>query len=109
MQWDPDHMPDGDSHPYRRAVQLGLKNVPTFADGTDIIQISDITQFVHEQAARLKESKPKGKKKTEEDEEDANGLLVAKERVFVPISALARQMIEMAPPPGEARISEDDE
>ena len=24
LQWDPDHLPNGDAHPYRRAIQLGL-------------------------------------------------------------------------------------
>jgi hypothetical protein len=115
MQWDPDHLPNGDAHPYRRAVQLGLKGVPTFADGTDIVDIQDVSEFVHKQAqlAKLegKSAKPKkGNAKTTANEEASeNELLVARERVFVPTSAVARRMIEMAPPPDEARSREDDD
>lgn len=49
LQWDPDHHPHGTPIDGRRAVQLGLKNVETFLDGTDIIQILDITPFVQTQ------------------------------------------------------------
>ncbi len=30
----------------RRAIQLGLKNVRSFANGDDILRIDDMTQFV---------------------------------------------------------------
>ncbi|UJR34022.1 hypothetical protein I4U23_021436 [Adineta vaga] len=49
LQWDPDHHPHGTSVPGRRAIQLGLKNVEKFLDGSDIIRIVDITSFVQKQ------------------------------------------------------------
>jgi hypothetical protein len=32
----------------RRAIQLGIKNVESFANGDDILRIDDLTQFVAE-------------------------------------------------------------
>lgn len=71
LQWDPDHFPDGTCHPYRRAVQLGLKGVVSFADGSDIIDIVDVTDFVHVQSPIAKS-------------EAMKGLLVASETLYVP-------------------------
>lgn len=57
LQWDPSHSP-GDKgkhvHNVRRDIQLGLKNVKTFANGEDIVKIVDLSQFVKEQAAVLR-------------------------------------------------------
>ena len=39
LQWDPDHHPHGMSVSGRRAIQLGLKRVQSFLDGSDIIRI----------------------------------------------------------------------
>jgi hypothetical protein len=33
LQWDPDHLPDGERHVYRKAVQLGLKKYEGFVTG----------------------------------------------------------------------------
>jgi len=50
LQWDPDHYPDGTSHPTRRAIQLGLRgNTLEQFLGEWILGIEDITPFVHEQ------------------------------------------------------------
>lgn len=49
LQWDPDHNPDGSRHERRTAVQLGLRDVPTFASGEDILRIDDVTPFVVQQ------------------------------------------------------------
>ena len=49
LQWDPDHHVDGSPHLTRRAIQLGLKNVASFSDGTDIVLIEDISDFVYQQ------------------------------------------------------------
>jgi len=49
LQWDPDHHPHGTPVNGRRAVQLGLKKIDTFLDGTDILQIFDVTPFVQTQ------------------------------------------------------------
>jgi hypothetical protein len=49
LQWDPDHHPNGSKHPNRRAIQLGLRGITTFANGEDIVEIQDITSFVNEQ------------------------------------------------------------
>merc|ERR1712137_445438 len=70
LQWDPDHYPDGSRHLTRRAVQLGSKNITTFADGTDIVKIEDISDFVHEQGRVSKH--------------DLLSLRVARERVYEP-------------------------
>lgn len=85
LQWDPDHDHNGHPHIARRAVQLGLKNVPTFIDGTDILCIQDISTFVHTQHAIAK------KKKGE------LSLLVAKERVYTPTSPLAIKAMNLSP------------
>jgi hypothetical protein len=45
-----DHSPSGSPHPARRAVQLGLKGLASFADGSDIVAIQDFTPFVNHQA-----------------------------------------------------------
>ena len=44
-QWDPDHDPYGEPV-YRRAVQLGLKNVRSYIDGDDILDIQNVSEFV---------------------------------------------------------------
>jgi hypothetical protein len=85
LQWDPDHLPDGSHHVYRRAVQLGLKNIKGFASGEDILDIQDVTDFVHEQAAKLPR---RGQIKDE-------SFLVARERVYVPDSDAARNSTEL--------------
>jgi hypothetical protein len=54
LQWDPDHDPDGEPHLARKAVQLGIRNIDTFISGADILQIQDITEFVHEQYQAIK-------------------------------------------------------
>jgi hypothetical protein len=46
---DPDHYPSGERHPFRKAIQLGLKNINSFINGEDILLIQDLTDFVHEQ------------------------------------------------------------
>lgn len=80
LQWDPDHLPNGDPHPYRRAVQLGLKGITSYASGEDIVDIQDITEFVRAQSKLT----------------DNDSLLVARERVYTPTSALARQSIQIS-------------
>ncbi len=64
-------MIDGRPHNTRRAVQLGLKHLTAFQDGTDLVRIEDITDFVLEQGAVAS--------KGLEDE-----LWVAREREFKP-------------------------
>ena len=90
LQWDPDHYPNGSPHPYRRAVQLGLKNVKGFADGEDILCIKDVSEFVHQQAPKVG---------TEE-------LLVARERVYWPSSEEAVKAMELSPFPKEGDENE---
>jgi hypothetical protein len=87
LQWDPDHFPDGTCHPDRRAVQLGIKEVSSFTDGSDILQIVDVTSFVHAQA------------KLAVSQADA-GLMVASERVYMPESRAAIQAIDLTLPTG---------
>eukprot|EP01006_Ploeotia_vitrea_P018938 TRINITY_DN50816_c0_g1_i1.p1 TRINITY_DN50816_c0_g1~~TRINITY_DN50816_c0_g1_i1.p1 ORF type:complete len:285 (-),score=42.77 TRINITY_DN50816_c0_g1_i1:15-869(-) len=60
LQWDPDHSPSGAKVANRRAVQLGLKACTSYIDGTDILDIQDISaqvahnfQFVETEAAEL--------------------------------------------------------
>jgi hypothetical protein len=68
LQWDPDHSPSG-GKVTRRAVQIGLRNVESFINGDDIVQIQDITAKVREQYKYVTA------KKTEE-------LLTPRERVY---------------------------
>ena len=77
LQWDPDHFPNGHRHPYRRAVQLGLKRIGSFSNGEDIACIQDISEYVR---ARM----------------------VARERVYVPHNADHLGYLGLSPPPAEA-------
>jgi hypothetical protein len=54
LQWDPDHAPDG-SKLERRAIQLGLRG-PVLAQYARewILNIEDITDFVHQQYEHVK-------------------------------------------------------
>jgi hypothetical protein len=90
LQWDPDHLPNGRPHVYRRAVQLGLRGVSSYADGSDIVQIMDVSEFVRCQAklACVKRAKRV---------DDA--LLVARERVYTPSAANAADVLQLSPPP----------
>ncbi|XP_071506054.1 uncharacterized protein [Diadema antillarum] len=72
LQWDPDHAPDGEKV-QRRAIQLGLKGETLRKYGTEwIVNIRDVTDFVHEQAKNT-------------NKKQLNLLVVARERVY-PIS-----------------------
>ncbi|MES1909485.1 MAG: hypothetical protein MHM6MM_002214 [Cercozoa sp. M6MM] len=54
LQWDPDHLPNGHKT-QRRAIQLGIKRRPSFANGEDILRIEDITDslVIPQQTAAL--------------------------------------------------------
>ena len=56
LQWDPDHTPSG-GKTRRRAIQLGLKGMASFVDGSDILYIRDITEFVRDQRETLERGK----------------------------------------------------
>eukprot|EP01061_Rhynchopus_euleeides_P015126 TRINITY_DN25964_c0_g1_i1.p1 TRINITY_DN25964_c0_g1~~TRINITY_DN25964_c0_g1_i1.p1 ORF type:complete len:254 (+),score=53.94 TRINITY_DN25964_c0_g1_i1:86-847(+) len=45
IQWDPDYTPGLQKIGDRRAIQLGLKDRPTWASGEDIIRIEDVTHL----------------------------------------------------------------
>lgn len=58
VQWDPDHLPRGERHPARRAVQLGLRGVSLrrYAAGVEggaVVHIADISAEVERQRQRL--------------------------------------------------------
>ena len=89
LQWDPDHFPNSDRHPYRRAVQLGMRDIESFRNGDDFIDVQDITDFVASQR-----NIAKGK--------CWEGLMVASERVYNPISSFARERV------GISEIAESD-
>ena len=80
LQWDPDHLPYGDHHHARKAVQLGLKHVPTFTSGEDILQIEDVTPFVVQQRVFVLK---KGYDKQ---------LLAARERLYTPSKEAAKNL-----------------
>ena len=84
LQWDPDHYPNGDRHPYRRAVQLGLKNVKSYVNGDDIICIQDISEFVREQGRIAFKKK------------EDNTLEVAQERIYTPDSELTLEFLSLS-------------
>jgi hypothetical protein len=48
IQWDPDHTPNGGKM-MRRAIQIGIKQVPWWPTGERFERIIDVTEFVHEQ------------------------------------------------------------
>eukprot|EP01094_Clydonella_sp_ATCC50884_P029022 TRINITY_DN8924_c0_g1_i1.p2 TRINITY_DN8924_c0_g1~~TRINITY_DN8924_c0_g1_i1.p2 ORF type:complete len:253 (-),score=52.86 TRINITY_DN8924_c0_g1_i1:498-1256(-) len=89
LQWDPDHGPSGEKHPYRRAVQLGLKNVHSFGSGEDIVRIEDVSEFVHTQGNIARQK-------------CTDALEVARERVFLPHSAAAAAAVDLSDPPADA-------
>ncbi|KAH3757215.1 DUF4291 family protein [Pelomyxa schiedti] len=49
IQWDPDHHPDGSKLGLRRDIQLGLKSLDMFANGTAFLAIVDATPIAKEQ------------------------------------------------------------
>eukprot|EP00633_Aureoumbra_lagunensis_P001588 CAMPEP_0197290994 /NCGR_PEP_ID=MMETSP0890-20130614/10557_1 /TAXON_ID=44058 ORGANISM="Aureoumbra lagunensis, Strain CCMP1510" /NCGR_SAMPLE_ID=MMETSP0890 /ASSEMBLY_ACC=CAM_ASM_000533 /LENGTH=265 /DNA_ID=CAMNT_0042763427 /DNA_START=68 /DNA_END=865 /DNA_ORIENTATION=+ len=59
LQWDPDHFPDGSNHPYRRALQLGIKGeyAARYASAdpyiSPILNIVDMTPLAREGYAIL--------------------------------------------------------
>jgi len=56
IQWDPDHNPKGDKLK-RRAVQIGIKNEALQKFNDEFIKsVTDITDFVKQQKARLNEN-----------------------------------------------------
>jgi hypothetical protein len=57
LQWDPDHLPTGEKCD-RRAIQLGLRGAALEAYGKrEIVQITDMSRFVAEQRANVREWK----------------------------------------------------
>jgi hypothetical protein len=76
LQWDPDHDPSG-APVERRAIQLGLRGemLRAFAT-TEMIEVIDMTTFVHEQAAV-----------------GAPRLLIPVEHPYAPVSAAARRQV----------------
>lgn len=72
MQWDPDHLPNGEKEPTgRRAIQLGLRGdiLKKFSE-TFILDIIDLTEFVNEQ--RLAK------------DTNLEKLLIPKEKIYLP-------------------------
>ena len=63
-----DHTPRGGKAGERRAIQLGMKSVKSFLDGSDIIDIIDMTPLVHEMKQHL--------------DDDLDHLVTPRERVF---------------------------
>ena len=47
IQWDPDYTPKLEKIPDRRAIQLGIKGRPSYANGEDIVRIEDVTDLAH--------------------------------------------------------------
>lgn len=84
LQWDPDHHPHGSSVPGRRAIQLGLKNVKSFADGRDILRMIDITDFVQRQYQNAVLPK-----------DQLDQLRVPVERIYEPQDEQTRRHIEL--------------
>ena len=71
LQWDPDHAPSG-APLERRAVQLGLRGETLRHYASDwIVEVLDITDFVHQQAAIVRTG-------------DLDQLLTPAERIYSP-------------------------
>lgn len=87
LQWDPDHDPFG-APVERRAVQIGVRGATLREYGHDaIVAIEDMTAFAREQHANVTG--------------DCAGLLLPRERVYVPQAGAARN-IGLAPWPMRA-------
>ena len=77
VQWDPDHDHTGKALPYRKAIQIGLRKISSFAGGEDILCIKDISEFVAQQRSIVKDKKKNP---------NIENLIVARERVYFPRS-----------------------
>jgi len=86
LQWDPDHGPNGEKLE-RRAIQLGLRGQTTKRFSSEwIVEIEDITGFVHEQHQVLHTA-------------GREHILCPLERVYTPTSTRAAQNVRLDPPP----------
>lgn len=69
-------------------MQLGLRGVTTFINGTDVVDIQDVSEFVHTQGmlalGKVKKAKGKGAKGAE----DPLSLLMVAREVRVPACVL---------------------
>ncbi|CAG5127598.1 unnamed protein product [Candidula unifasciata] len=83
LQWDPDHGPMGEKL-QRRAIQLGIKG-KTLIDyaTTYILNIKDITDFVHEQYNIL-------------ETQGQQAILTPRERVYTPSNSQICQQLDLA-------------
>lgn len=77
-------------------MQLGLKRIESFANGSDILDIVDVTPFVREQAPIANSKK-------------MEGLLVTSERVYVPAAEEAVEAVGLAKVAEEIDYVEEDE
>mmetsp|Transcript_15362 Transcript_15362/g.21490 ORF Transcript_15362/g.21490 Transcript_15362/m.21490 type:complete len:295 (-) Transcript_15362:134-1018(-) len=94
LQWDPDHLPRGEKHLYRKAIQIGIKGelAEEYASGkgkTPILKITDVTPFVREQSRILNKSKEKQAHKIK-------NLWVARERIFAGLPEDLAQEIRLS-------------
>lgn len=55
LQWDPDHGPNGNAV-FRRAIQIGVKNVPWWHTGEHFERIFDVTPLVASQRDHITSS-----------------------------------------------------
>lgn len=78
LQWDPDHGPNGEPVG-RRAIQIGIKNVPWWHTGECFEKIIDVTPLMIEQRVHVPSSIPQ--------------LYTPQERIFViPDKAIAKHV-----------------
>eukprot|EP01052_Picozoa_sp_SAG31_P017954 SAG31_NODE_1252_length_9108_cov_24.066711_3_plen_420_part_00 len=94
FQWDPDHLPNGDAHVSRRAIQIGVKGelAEQYASEdtsvSPILQIVDVTPFVKEQK-RLLDSMARAARA----QPARSPLMVARERVYTGLPHALTQCI----------------
>jgi hypothetical protein len=83
LQWDPDHSPSG-AKLERRAIQLGLRGEVLEAFGRrELVEVSDVSEFVAEQRARLSSG-------------GVSGLVTPRERVYRPADSTVAARVGLA-------------
>ena len=95
LQWDPDHMPNGNKIRERRAIQLGIKGKMLEKFSKEFItRIDDITHFVLEQKQQLFSLK-KGKKKSY-DHPKNDALVIPTECVYICLNQEAGKHVNIS-------------
>uniref|UniRef100_A0A0G4G8W5 DUF4291 domain-containing protein n=1 Tax=Chromera velia CCMP2878 TaxID=1169474 RepID=A0A0G4G8W5_9ALVE len=96
LQWDPDHTHDGSAVGGRRAIQLGLRSVVSFVDGSDLTRIEDVTWLIEREREKLQKMQKEGAD-TEAQRHSDLDLVVPIERPYFPPDPSVCEHIGLSP------------